>query len=153
MKTSIYHNISNFPQNCRCNTRKTDKVYNFLQSAKLTCVGDLWTQALRSFSQSPRGNLGSTSLADVIWYIAGRFSEFKGHLCGLEEIVDFVRFPCVVAAILEKIADNVINGSLSTIIKCLPHTQCSFTPSKFPTFFMNVKIETPFGSLCPSPFQ
>ena len=56
------------------NTQKTDKVYNFLQYAKLTCVGDLWTQALRSFSQSPRGNLGSTSLADVIWYIAGRFS-------------------------------------------------------------------------------
>ena len=61
------------------NTQKTDKVYNFLQYAKLTCVGDLWTQALRSFSQSPRGNLGSTSLADIIWYIAGRFSEFKGH--------------------------------------------------------------------------
>ena len=61
------------------NTQKTDKVYNFLQYAKLTCVGDLWTQALRSFSQSPRGNLGSTSLADVIWYIADRFSEFKGH--------------------------------------------------------------------------
>ena len=66
-----------------------------------------------------------------------------GQLCGLEEIVDFVRSPCVSAAILEKIADNVINGSLSTFIKCLPHTQCSFTPSKFPTFFMNVKIETP----------
>ena len=78
-KTSIYHIISNFPKNCRRNTRKTDKVYNFLQSAKLTCVGDLWTQALRSISQSPRGNLGSTSLAEVIWYIAGRFSEFKGH--------------------------------------------------------------------------
>ena len=92
------------------------------------------------------GNLGSTSLADVIWYIAGRF-------CELEEIVDFVCFPCVAAAILGKIADNVINGSLSIFIKCLPHTQCSFTPSKFPTFFMNVKIETPFGSLCPSPFQ
>ena len=75
-----------------------------------------------------------------------------GQLCGMEEIVDFVRFPCVAAAILEKIADNVINGSLSTFIKC-PHTQCSFTPSKFPTFFMNVKRETPFGSLCPSPFQ
>ena len=75
-----------------------------------------------------------------------------GQLCGLEEIVDFVRSLCV-AAILEKIAGNVINGSLSTFIKCLPHTQCSFTPSKFPTFFMNVKIETPFGSMCPSPFQ
>ena len=35
-----------------------------------------------------------------------------GQLCGLEEIVDFVRFPCVAAAILGKIADTVINGSL-----------------------------------------
>ena len=35
-----------------------------------------------------------------------------GPLCGLEEIVDFVRFPCVAAAIWGKIADNVINGSL-----------------------------------------
>ena len=35
-----------------------------------------------------------------------------GQLCGLEEIVDFVRFPCVAAAILGKIVDNVINGSL-----------------------------------------
>ena len=53
-ETSIYHIIGNFPQNCHHNTRKTDKDYDFLQSAKLTCVGDLWTQALRSISQSPR---------------------------------------------------------------------------------------------------
>ena len=30
----------------------------------------------------------------------------------LEEIVDFVCFPCVAAAILGEIADNAINGSL-----------------------------------------
>ena len=41
-KTSIYHIIGNFPPNCRRNTRKTDEVYDFLQSAKLTCVDDLW---------------------------------------------------------------------------------------------------------------
>ena len=43
-KASIYYIISNFPQNCHHNTRKTDKVCDFLQSAKFTCVGDLWTQ-------------------------------------------------------------------------------------------------------------
>ena len=31
---------------------------------------------------------------------------------GLEEIVDFVRFPCVAAAVWGKIVNNVINGSL-----------------------------------------
>ena len=31
---------------------------------------------------------------------------------GLEEIVDFVRFPCVAAAVWGKIANNVINWSL-----------------------------------------
>ena len=31
-----------------------------LQFPPIRKVGDLWTQALRSFSQSPRGNLGST---------------------------------------------------------------------------------------------
>ena len=53
-KTSIYHIIGHFSKNCRHNTRKTDKVYDFLQSAKLSFVGDLWTQALCSISQSPR---------------------------------------------------------------------------------------------------
>ena len=38
---SIYHIIDNFPQNCRRNTRKTDEIYDFLQSAKLTCIDDL----------------------------------------------------------------------------------------------------------------
>ena len=32
-KTSIYHNIGNFPPNCRRNPRKMDKICNFLQSA------------------------------------------------------------------------------------------------------------------------
>ena len=31
---------------------------------------------------------------------------------GLEEILDFVRFPCVAAAVWGKIANNMINGSL-----------------------------------------
>ena len=53
-KTSVYGIIGNFSRGCRRNTRKTDKVYNFLQSAKLSCVDDLWTQTLRSISQSPR---------------------------------------------------------------------------------------------------
>ena len=35
-----------------------------------------------------------------------------GQLCGLEEIVNFVRFPCVAVAVGRKIAINVINGSL-----------------------------------------
>ena len=39
-------------------------------------------------------------------------SSYAGQLCGLEEIVDFVRFLCFSAATLGKIADNVINGSL-----------------------------------------
>ena len=47
-KTSIYHIIDNFPQNCHRNTRKTDKDYDFPQSAKLTCVGDLWTQKMEN---------------------------------------------------------------------------------------------------------
>ena len=34
------------------------------------------------------------------------------QLCGLEEILDFVRFQCVAAAVWGKIANNVINGSL-----------------------------------------
>ena len=54
-KTSIYHIIVNPPPpNCRRNTRKTDEVYDFLQSTKLTCEDGLWTQTLRSISQSPR---------------------------------------------------------------------------------------------------
>ena len=49
------------------------------------------------------------------------FSEFKGHLlCGLKEIVDLIRFPCVAAAIGGGgggIDDNVINGSfLDTLV-------------------------------------
>ena len=52
-KTYIYHIIGNFPQNCHRNTRKTDKAYDFFQSAKLTCVDDFWTQTLRPISQSP----------------------------------------------------------------------------------------------------
>ena len=52
------------------------------------------------------------SFADVIWYIAGGFSEYTGQLCRLEEIVDFVCFPCVAVAVWGKIANNVINGSL-----------------------------------------
>ena len=55
---------------------------HFLQSAKLTCVDDLWTYEsswICSISQSPRGNLGSTSFADVIWYITEQkgFSIFR----------------------------------------------------------------------------
>ena len=37
-----------FSQNCRRNIRKTDKVFDFLQSAKLTSVGDLWTQKIEN---------------------------------------------------------------------------------------------------------
>ena len=48
MKTSICHIIGNFPPNCRRNSWKTDKVYDFLQSAKLTCVDDLWTQKMEN---------------------------------------------------------------------------------------------------------
>ena len=90
----------------------------------------------------PRGTFSILLGISLVDFLSSKVIH-AGQLCGLEEIVDFVRSPCVAAAILEKIADNVINGSLSTFIKCLPHTQCSFTPSKFPTFFMNVKIETP----------
>ena len=40
-----------------------------------------------------------------------------GKVFGLEEIVDFVRFLCVVVAILGKIANNAINGSvLDTLV-------------------------------------
>ena len=127
-KTSIYHIISNFPKNCRRNTQKTDKVYNFLQHAKLTCVGDLWTQALRKYVRLANHH-GATSVRrhsltsfgiSLVDFLSSKVIH-AGQLCGLEEIVDFVRSPCVAAAILEKIADNVINGSLSTFIKCLPH--------------------------------
>ena len=51
-KISIYRIIGNFPQNCHRNTRKTDKVYDFLQSAKLTCMDDFWTQKLENPSCS-----------------------------------------------------------------------------------------------------
>ena len=43
-----------FPPKFHRNTRKTDKVYDFLQSSKLTCVDDIWARTLRSISQSPR---------------------------------------------------------------------------------------------------
>ena len=47
------------------------------------------------------------------WLIEHGVKEFKGHqLCGLEEIIDFARFPCVAAAVWGKIANNVLNGSL-----------------------------------------
>ena len=82
-KTSIYHIVGNFTQNCRHNTRKTDKVYDFLQSANLTCVGDIWTQALRSISQSPRAtsirNHSMTSFGILLYRRDFPFSEFKGH--------------------------------------------------------------------------
>ena len=51
-KTSICRIIGNFLPNCRRNTRKKDKVYNFLQSTKLTCVDNLRTQTLENPSCS-----------------------------------------------------------------------------------------------------
>ena len=39
-------------------------------------------------------------------------SSTQVNFFGLEEVVDFVRFPCVAAAIWREIADNVINESL-----------------------------------------
>ena len=61
-KSSIYHIIGNFPLNCRRNTQKTEEVYDFLQSAKLTCMDDLWTQTLcliRGQSFDPEGGPGT----------------------------------------------------------------------------------------------
>ena len=53
--------------------------------------------------------------------------------CGLEEIVDFVHFPCVAAAIWEGVgggfADNAINGSLldtETLRMVLVHIDVTF---------------------------
>ena len=51
-----------------------------------------------------------------IW---NEFVTHAGQLCGLEEIVGFMSFPRVVAAILGKISDNEINGSLfDTLVHC-----------------------------------
>ena len=70
-----------FPPNCRRNTRKTDEVYDFLQSAKLTCVGDLWTQTLRSISQSPRATSVRHHSLTSFGKLLRVFPEFKGHTC------------------------------------------------------------------------
>ena len=69
------------PPNCRRNTWKTDEVYDLLQSAKLTCVDDLWTQTLHSISQSPRAtSVRHHSLTSFGTCILLRgFPEFKGH--------------------------------------------------------------------------
>ena len=77
-KTSIYRIISNLPPNYCRNTRKTDKVYDFLQCANLTCVGNLSTQKRRSISQSPRATSVLRHLLTSFWYIAEQevFSSF-----------------------------------------------------------------------------
>ena len=70
------------PKNCRRNTRKKDKVYDFLQFAKLTWMDGLCTQTLRSISQSSR-----QPWFDIIRWHFGislnrrdfPFYEFKGH--------------------------------------------------------------------------
>ena len=42
--------------------------------------------------------------------------------------------------------DVDISSQYSLKNKCLPPTQCSFTLSKFPTYFMNIEIETVVGA-------
>ena len=53
-----------------------------------------------------------------------------GQLCGLEEIVYFVRLSCVAAAILGKIANNVINGRSFDIHKVFTTHPVQFYPVK-----------------------
>ena len=78
---SIYRFIDNFPPNCCRNTRKTDKVYDFLKFAK--CVDDLWIQTLRLISQSPRATSvrhhSLTSFGISLKMRGFQLSGFKGH--------------------------------------------------------------------------
>ena len=81
--TSIYRIIGNFPPNCYHTKRKTDKVFDLLQSANLTYVDDFWTWTIRSISQSSSANLvrhNSPTLFDILLNRRGfPFSGFKGH--------------------------------------------------------------------------
>ena len=129
-KTSIYHIIGNFPQNCHRNTRKTDKDYDFLQSAKLTCVGDLWTQALRSISQSPRAtsirNHSPTSFGISLYRRDFPFSEFKGHPRRLTLRIVGSRSLCPSSVCLT--CSWAFMSWTTGIIKCVDHT---LTGTKF----------------------
>ena len=81
-KSSISHTIGVFHHNCCRNTRKTDKVYDFLP-IRQSCLDDLWTQALRPISQSLLAasiwNHSLTSFGILLHRRDFPFSEFKGH--------------------------------------------------------------------------
>ena len=87
-KTSIYHIIGNFPPNCRRNTRKTDEVYDFLQSARMTFE-------LRKSCSAIHQMRCRTEVACDDWLIERSVLVQRSN-----------------ATIWGEIDDNVINGSL-----------------------------------------
>ena len=127
-KTSIYRIIGNPPPppNFRRNTRKTDKVYDFLQSAKLTCVDYLCTRTPRSISQSPCAtSVRHHSLTSFGIYPLNRRSGFKGHPRKLTLRIGGNRRLCPFFRVLRRkfgggggeIADNAMDGSpLDTLV-------------------------------------
>ena len=63
--------------------RKTDKVYDFLQSPRLTCVDDLWTQKMENLSFSAIYQMTSANDVEPMLRAVNGLSnvvpEFKGH--------------------------------------------------------------------------